>query len=506
MPEEKKKKPELMPEEKKKPELKYTSVELERKGKMIILPEAMSLDEGIIWLGRMREEEEAVVRVFEEIDAYPLDAALAVSKALQRIYGWANLTATPGKMGIFGKSPDVPPTMVGMEVAPGKTMQVPWGRFQIPSVEGWLEPSVVKKEGRVIFAMHGEIKKKHKPDIQKIIDLARVIVLEESVYKGQAIRMGFELDEDGNPTSDPPKFIDTSKVREEELVFSTRVAEQLRTNLFTPIERTAECRAYRIPLKRGVLLEGPYGTGKTLTAHVAAKKCVSNGWTFIYLSDVKKLSNAIMFAKQYQPAVIFAEDLDQALEGERDDEMNAILNTIDGVDTKGSEIIVALTTNHLAHINAAMLRPGRLDAIISIQAPDAQAVQNLIRLYARGLLRDGENLDVVGDILHGQIPAVIREVVERAKLAAIARKAPGDELDLQAADLASAGHTMLAHAKLLEVEPEDDRKPLEMMGDAMGKHMAAAIGQVITKFGKEAVAHATPTATERNGKESHVEA
>jgi SpoVK/Ycf46/Vps4 family AAA+-type ATPase len=76
-------------------------------------------------------------------------------------------------------------------------------------------------------------------------------------------------------------------------------------------------QAHKVPLKRGVLLEGPYGTGKTLTAFVTAKKCVENGWTFIMLDRVAALKEALTFARMYAPAVVFAEDIDRSVEGER---------------------------------------------------------------------------------------------------------------------------------------------------------------------------------------------
>jgi transitional endoplasmic reticulum ATPase len=68
------------------------------------------------------------------------------------------------------------------------------------------------------------------------------------------------------------------------------------------------------------------------------------------------------------------------------------LNEIDGVESKGKELITILTSNHAENINQAMLRPGRLDAVLSIQAPDAFAAEKLIRLYARGLILERESL------------------------------------------------------------------------------------------------------------------
>jgi transitional endoplasmic reticulum ATPase len=143
--------------------------------------------------------------------------------------------------------------------------------------------------------------------------------------------------------------------------------------------------------------------------------------------------------------------------------MNDILNTIDGVDMKRAEQIVVLTTNHVDRINRAMLRPGRLDAVISVLPPDAQAVTQLMRHYARGLLNDAtdESLQSAAKLLEGQIPSIVREVVERSKLAAVFRVGKGGDVTLVGEDLTVAAKGMLAHMKLLEEPKVDDRSDME---------------------------------------------
>jgi len=451
----------------------FKNVSVVREGAQIVVPEDMSITDAITWLDRKRKEEETEVAVNEIVDAYPQEGAYAFAKALAKLYGFTALIPTPT---FFGPKP---PTMIGVEVEFGRTEQVPWGRMQVPKIEGFLETGYAWKDDRLMFRIGGTVKAKHRREITKLAALTRELVANESVYRGKAIRVSFpEKDDEPNP-NDCPKFMDTRNIRANELIFSDEVKQSVHTNLFVPIEHAQQCRKYGVPLKRGILLEGEYGTGKTQTAHVAARKCVDNGWTFIYLGDVKKLEQAIHFAKQYQPAVIFAEDIDQVMNGERDEdnEMNDILNTIDGVDTKGTEIIVVLTTNFVGDIDVAMLRPGRLDAVISVKAPDAKAAMQLVRLYARGLLDEEDDYSIVGSKLEGLIPAFIREVVERSKLAAIGRD-PEGQLVLNAADLELAADQINAHLELMETEEVDERpdivKAADLLGTHLGTHMARA--------------------------------
>lgn len=437
---------------KKKDRFANTEVSVKRTGTQIILPtdpKEMTLDEAISALQKKKEDEEAVVNVNEIIRAFPLDGAHAFMKALKQIYGWATPVPTPG---FFG---DDPPKTISLEIAPNVYTPVIWGRFQIPGIEGNLECGVAGDNGMRVFRIGGPVRKKHLRDVEKLAKLTRELLATESVYRGKAIRM--EVDNDGElDLNNPPKFLELSGINPNELTFSEEVMAQISVNLFTPIAHTDVCRRYKIPLKRGVLLEGPYGTGKTLTAFVTAQLCLKNKWTFILLDKVSGLRDALNFARMYGPAVVFAEDIDRALSGDRSVEMDDILNTIDGIQSKNSEIITILTSNHVENINKAMLRPGRLDAIINVQPPDAKAAEKLIRIYARDMLEEDATLLNAGLELAGRIPAVIREAVERAKLYSIGRNPTAEFIKITEDDLVKSARGMKAHLELLadRVAPE----------------------------------------------------
>lgn len=447
--------------------------EIIRSGTQIVLPDGMTYDDAIKWCLRKKEEEEQDFAIHHVIDATPLEGALALMRALKAMFGWTNLIPTPGFFG--GKTP---PALLAVETGVGEHTHVAWGRMEVPGIAGYLQTSMhinaVGSDRGLKFVLHGVSKLRHKEKIAELADLVRRMAREQSMYRGKAIRATFpdlRQDDSPNPFNYAPKFIDTRDIKEHALIFPAGVARMVDTTIFTPLRHTQACRDTGVPLKRGILLEGPFGTGKTLTAHVAAKIATDHGWTFIYLENVERLPEALSFARAYQPAVIFAEDIDRAdNDGERNDQMNSILNTIDGIEAKGTEIMVVLTTNHVENITQAMLRPGRLDAVIPVRPPDAEAAARLVRSFAGFTLPAGEDLTGVGQKLAGQIPATIREVVERSKLAAIARTAHA-AFTLTAADLDVATDSMIAHMKLLEPQPNDERSPMEkaaqILADAM---------------------------------------
>lgn len=451
-------------------------VDVVRTGDKIILPEGMSNLTAIDALKRKEQEEQMEVGIHHVIDGYPLDGAIAFQKALDRLYGWTEMLKTPGFF------TDYPPVLVNVRTGPQSSKQVTWGRLSFPKISGYLETGM--SVNPPAFVIGGKVKAKDRAEVAKLADLTRQILREESVYKAQAIRVNWEWKRNGdrfNPESHAPKFLELAGVREEDLIFPATTQRVIDLSLFTPLEHTEASRAAGIPLKRGVLLEGPYGVGKTLTAHVTASKATRNGWTFIYVEDIRDLAEAIEFARNYAPAVLFAEDIDRVVAGERDIKMDEILNIIDGIESKGIELITVLTTNHVENINRALLRPGRLDSVVSVRPPDSDAAQKLIRLYGRGLLKEGIDLSKVGQALDGEIPAFIREVVERAKLGAI-RHAEGNIAgSVTEDDLIDAAASMKMHMDLLREKKETPPSP----GDAFIAAVADRVSPVVQEQTKK---------------------
>ena len=389
-------------------------IEVIRTGSSVIVPENMSIAEAIDALMMKQREEEEITNFSERINAFPWDGALAMVTAMEELFGYASSQPTQG---FFGPEP---PEMMSVEVGVGQTKLVPWGAFKLPGIEGRVSTGFWKNpDGLIQFQITASVKKKNEPHIRRLAKRTAEIVAVDSIYRGKAIRIKF-FDDDGDRIPIPsPTFLDLTRVNEEELIFSDDVRLAVETNLYAAIEYPEACRRHKIPLKRGILFSGPYGVGKTLCGYVAAKKAVDHGTTFIYCEAANELADAIRFAQQYAPAVLFCEDIDQSTSGERDEDMNEVLNVIDGIDAKNIEVTVVLTTNNVEKINTAMLRPGRIDALIEITPPDAKAVQKLLRLYGRGLIPADESLVEIGLMLDGTIPAVIGEVVEKAKLASV---------------------------------------------------------------------------------------
>lgn len=449
-------------------------------GEKMILPEGMSLQAARELLLRREKFLEEKVQMQETFDVFPWDGAHAIDMVLTQKFGWSAATATPG---MFGPTP---PRLINIEVDFGVTKDVPWGSFSLPGVDGLLDTDAVRKDGRVVFQLVASVKRKDEALIKSIFDEVRAYLKNNSIYKGKAIKMRF-LDEDGDLLQMPvPQFMDTSAISREMVIYPQAVQAQVETNLFVPIERVLDCMANGIPIKRGVLLGGDYGTGKTLAATVASRIAVDNGITYLYIPRADELSYAIGFAKQNQsPAcVVFCEDIDRAMSGERSVAMDDILNIIDGIDTKSTNVIVVLTTNDLRAINPAMLRPGRLDAVIEVLPPDAQAVEKLLRLYGKKAINPETDLSKAAALLDGEIPAVISEVVTRAKIAQLALQPRGTLVtELSEAALLASAESMAAQSKLRKERTAQKPRETSDIADALAAVFAKAMAGTSEQVG-----------------------
>lgn len=457
--------------------------EVVRFGEKLILPEKMKIPEAIDLLERRMKYENEEVSVKEVFLAFPQDGAHAMDKVLTDMFGWTPAEAT---YSFFGKNP---PQMLSVDVDVDKVIQVPWGKFSLPNVNGAVHTGVEIKDGRVCFALTAIVKRDSESTIHEFYGRIRDYLKKHSIYRGKAIKIRFR-DEDGDPLEMPePKFLNTADIKPSNLIYSKDVQNSVEVNLFTPIKRVRDCIANSIPVKRGVLLGGQYGCGKTLAAFVASKYAVENGLTFIYVTRADELSDAINFAKLYgdPAAVLFCEDIDRALAGERTVKIDDILNIIDGIDTKRLNLITVLTTNHLDNINPAMLRPGRLDAIIEVTPPDAEAAERLLRFYGGSAINADEDLTAAAEKLAGTIPATIAEVVKRAKLARLAELEPGAKVtNLSGTSLDTAAFTMKTQNELLAaaMAPKD---PPPTLDGAFREVVAAAVtdGKTRVKGGIE---------------------
>jgi transitional endoplasmic reticulum ATPase len=454
-----------------------------RDGKAIVIPKAMRPEEAVKWVDKWATAEQKVVRVVEEIEGIPIDAAHALQLAIVKEFGFTEFKGNPG---FFGETP--PQFIAVPKDHLGNTVDVYIGRMSLPGFEdGYI---LTQPKNNSALVVGGQVKAKDKELFKQLIKTAREMLLEQSLYKGKAITLDFgntAYDAERNNEVVLPTFYDVSQPQ---TVILNRDTEALiDAVLLTPIKRREALRKLNIPLKRCVLLNGGYGTGKTLLAKEAARVATEHGFTFVYMKDAKQLADGFRFvSKHYLPGILFCEDMDGAFEDSY--QVQAIQNTLDGIDTKGSEIIIVLTTNFIEKIPAGIVRPGRIDTLISFVPPDAEAAARLVKHYAGSLLDENADMQIIGEAIQGNIPAVIREIVERAKLFGLSRDSVNgghieDGLVLTTEDIVLSAKGMQQHLALLNKDSIKLPSPIEFFGGAIGKPIADAITKRFDKMAEE---------------------
>jgi cell division protease FtsH len=200
------------------------------------------------------------------------------------------------------------------------------------------------------------------------------------------------------------------------------------------LKEPAKFQAVGARIPKGVLLYGPPGTGKTLLARAVAGEAgvpfySISGSDFVEMfvgvgaSRVRDLFNQ---AKESAPAIIFIDEIDAVgrhrgagLGGghdEREQTLNQMLVEMDGFDPKANVIVIA-ATNRPDILDPALLRPGRFDRQIGVDAPDLQGRKRILEVHGRGKpLADGVDLEVVARKTPGFTGADLANVLNEAAL------------------------------------------------------------------------------------------
>lgn len=301
---------------------------------------------------------------------------------------------------------------VDIALADGTRVKAPYGDI---SLEGLGEGSSINinyDSSTHDLVITGKCQFRFSSLMDDIIEVTKHNLRTNSIYKGQALEISDIND---------PKILDLSGIDRQLMVLSKETEYALRP-IYARIMNPTMCLEKGIPLKFGALLEGGYGTGKTLLAFKLAKKAVANNWMFIYLKDPKLLAEALRMSKIIDQSghgvLIFVEDIDQVTRGNRDSAMQDILNTLDGGDTKDMNVITLFTTNHIELIEPTFLRGKRVGTIISMGPLDAETAEQFIRKsFEIGCYTILDDLTDVCKFIEAShiAPAFMAEIIEKVK-------------------------------------------------------------------------------------------
>jgi len=277
----------------------------------------------------------------------------------------------------------------------------------------------------------------HSATADALLAQVRDLAVQLSVFRGQVL----SFDPSGfGPEIGPISFHRRPALTRDEVVLPDEVLDLIERQVVGVAEHRDRLRASGQHLKRGVLLHGPLGTGKTLTVRYLLSRL--QGFTVVLLAgqSLRFIGAACALARLLQPALVVLEDCDLVAE-DRSMSMGPqpllfdVLNELDGM-AEDADVAFLLTTNRADLLEPALAeRPGRVDQAVEIGLPDDNARRALFALYSRGLtLSSDVDVDALVAATAGTTASFLKELARRAALLSATetpRGAPGVPLDGQ---------------------------------------------------------------------------
>jgi ATPase family associated with various cellular activities (AAA) len=277
--------------------------------------------------------------------------------------------------------------------------------------------------------------------------------LARNVFRGQVLSFGGEMFGHGQTLM---QFHRRPELSERELILPPEVLAAVRRQVVEVARHKRQLLAAGQHLKRGVLLYGPPGVGKTHTVRYLTSMLA--GTTVIQLTGqaLHLISEACQVARALAPSMLIVEDVDLIAEdrGEHPGHhpmLFQLLNEMDGL-AEDADVVFVLTTNRADLLEPALAaRPGRVDQAVELTLPDAEARRHLFDLYRGGLIVDTSRLYDVIEQTEGVTASFLKELLRRAALLAAARSpeyadsalaVSADDLDAALAELLDTRNAM----------------------------------------------------------------
>jgi hypothetical protein len=256
---------------------------------------------------------------------------------------------------------------------------------------------------------------------QRVIDEIRRLAVDHNVFRGHVIAFGGEVFGGGGDAL--LSFQDRPQLDRSAVILPDALLDGIERHVLGVARHAELLRASGQHLKRGLLLYGPPGAGKTHTVRYLMGQLRDTTVIVISGSALGWISEACSVARALQPSVVVIEDVDLIAEDRESYEggqpmLFQLLNEMDGLGAD-TDVTFLLTTNRADLLEAALAaRPGRVDHAAEIPVPGPEARRRLIELYRGSLILDLADVGEVVARTEGVTASFLKELLRRAALAA----------------------------------------------------------------------------------------
>jgi hypothetical protein len=259
------------------------------------------------------------------------------------------------------------------------------------------------------------------------LDEIRAKIGEHNLFRGQVI--SFEAHEFGQGVG-PLSFHPRPQIDAADVILPPGMLDLVHRQVIGVAEHRERLLAAGHHLKRGVLLFGPPGTGKTHTVRHLMGRLPDATVIVLTGLGLGAVREACALARQLTPSLVVLEDVDLVAEqrmpgGQNNPLLFQVLNEMDGV-TGDADVAFLLTTNRVDLIEPALAqRPGRVDLAVEVPLPDDDGRRRLLSLYGRNLTLSGTEATEIVAATAGATASLFSELARRAELIAATTGRPG---------------------------------------------------------------------------------
>jgi hypothetical protein len=306
---------------------------------------------------------------------------------------------------------------------------------------------------------------------QRVLDEVRQQAVARNVFRGQVISFGDEMFGHGRGSGGTLRFHDRPHLRRDMVVLPPAVLDGIERQVTGVARHAGRLLASGQHLKRGVLLHGSPGTGKTHTIRYLLGQLDDATVVILSGNALRWIGEACSVARALAPSVVVIEDVDLIAEerGPRMSQHPLLLQLLNEMDGFGGDLDVTflLTTNRPDLLEPALAaRPGRVDHAAELPLPDAEARRRLLELYRGSLVLDLSDPDEVIARTEGVTAAFLRELLRRAALLAAGAGPAGEGNGGGTPIRVTGAHLTEALDQLLDARGQLTRKLLGGRGTA----------------------------------------